>query len=97
MKRVLNAPYSKTFHLWALATGAVISGNFTGWNLGNNESIMSIIGLATGFGGLLYATLIITSMYWALTFSLAEMSAALPFSGGQATFMMTAFGNMYVY
>ena len=36
-----------------------------------------------GFGGLFYATIIITAMYWALTLSLAELSAALPFSGGQ--------------
>ena len=53
--------------LWALGVGAVISGHFSGWNLG----------LATGgWGGLFVATLVITVMYLGLAFSIAEMSAA---------------------
>ena len=50
--------------LWALGVGAVISGDFFGWNFG----------LASGgFGGLLVAALIITVMYGA-SFCVAEMS-----------------------
>ena len=53
--------------LWALGVGAVISGEFSGWNLG----------LAVGgFGGLFIATLIITVMYVGLCYCIAEMGPA---------------------
>jgi ethanolamine permease len=51
--------------LWALGVGAVISGDFFGWNFGL---------AAGGFSGLLVATGIITLMYAGLCFSIAEMS-----------------------
>ena len=46
--------YAGVWSLWALGVGAVISGDFFGWNFGL---------AAGGFGGLLLATLIITVMY----------------------------------
>ena len=69
--------------LWALGVGAVISGHFSGWNLG----------LASGgWGGMLVATILIAIMYLGLTFSLAEMSPAMPHTGGAYSFARTAFG-----
>ena len=69
--------------LWALGVGAVISGHFSGWNLG----------LASGgWGGMLIATVLIAVMYLGLTFSLAEMSPAMPHTGGAYSFARTAFG-----
>ena len=69
--------------LWALGVGAVISGHFSGWNLG----------LASGgWGGMLIATILIAIMYLGLTFSLAEMSPAMPHTGGAYSFARTAFG-----
>ncbi|MCC7274696.1 MAG: amino acid permease [Alphaproteobacteria bacterium] len=69
--------------LWALGVGAVISGHFSGWNLG----------LATGgWGGLFLATLVITVMYLGLAFSIAEMSAALPHTGAAYSFARSAMG-----
>src|SRR5688572_15800453 len=69
--------------LWALGVGAVISGHFSGWNLG----------LASGgWGGMLVATILIAIMYLGLTFSIAEMSPALPHTGGAYSFARTAFG-----
>jgi ethanolamine permease len=59
--------------LWSLGVAAVISGDFYGWNLGLD---------AGGFGGLLIATAVITIMYFGLCFSIAEMSPALPHTGG---------------
>jgi hypothetical protein len=53
MKRVLNAPYSKTFHLWALATGAVISGDYTGWNLGKMECLSKIFRFSNRIWGII--------------------------------------------
>ena len=68
--------------LWALGVGAVISGDFFGWNFG----------LAYGFGGLLVATIVITIMYFGLCYSIAEMSPALPHTGGAYSFSRSAMG-----
>jgi ethanolamine permease len=63
--------------------GAVISGDFFGWNFG----------LATGgFGGMIVAVVIMTLMYIGLCFSIAEMSPALPHAGGAYSFARTAMG-----
>jgi ethanolamine permease len=69
--------------LWSLGVAAVISGDFYGWNLGLG---------AGGFGGLLIATVFITIMYFGLCFSIAEMSPALPHTGGAYSFARSAMG-----
>jgi ethanolamine permease len=69
--------------LWSLGVAAVISGDFYGWNLGLD---------AGGFGGLLLATVLITVMYYGLCFSIAEMSPALPHTGGAYSFARSALG-----
>jgi ethanolamine permease len=69
--------------LWALGVGAVISGDFYGWNLGLD---------AGGFGGLLIAGVVITIMYYGLCYSIAEMSPALPHTGGAYSFARSAMG-----
>ena len=62
---------------------AVISGDFYGWNLGLSVG---------GFGGLLIATIFIAVMYYGLCFSIAEMSPALPHTGGAYSFARSAMG-----
>jgi ethanolamine permease len=74
--------HAGVWSLWALGVAAVISGDFFGWNFG----------LAYGFGGLLVATLVITVMYFGLCFSIAEMSPALPHTGGAYSFARSAMG-----
>lgn len=75
--------HARVGSLWALGVGAVISGDFFGWNFG----------LASGgFGGLAIATLIITVMYVGLCFSIAEMAPALPHTGGAYSFARSAMG-----
>jgi ethanolamine permease len=69
--------------LWALGVGAVISGDFFGWNFGLDSG---------GFGGLLLATIVITVMYVGLCYSIAEMSPALPHTGGAYSFGRSAMG-----
>ena len=69
--------------LWSLGVAAVISGDFYGWNLG--------LGVG-GFGGLLIATIVIVIMYYGLCFSIAEMSPALPHTGGAYSFARSAMG-----
>ncbi len=80
--------YAGVGSLWALGVGAVISGDFFGWNFGL---------AAGGFGGLLIATGIITVMYVGLCFSIAEMSPALPHAGGAYSFARSAMGPWGAY
>ncbi|CAN5811561.1 amino acid permease [soil metagenome] len=75
--------YAGVFSLWALGVGAVISGQFSGWNLGMGTG---------GWGGMLVATAIITAMYLGLTYSIAEMAAAQPHTGGAYSFARAAMG-----
>ena len=75
--------HAGVWSLWALGVGAVISGHFSGWN----------IGLAVGgWGGMFIATVIIMVMFLGLVFSIAEMSPALPHTGGAYSFARTAMG-----
>jgi ethanolamine permease len=74
--------YAGVLSLWALGVGAVISGHFSGWNFG----------LAFGWGSMFVATIIITVMYLGLTYSLAEMSPALPHTGGAYSFARSSMG-----
>ena len=75
--------HARVWSLWALGVGAVISGHFSGWNFG--------IGVG-GWGGLFIAAIIIAVMYLGLIFSLAEMSPALPHTGGAYSFARSAMG-----
>ena len=75
--------FAGVWSLWALGVGAVISGDFFGWNFGL---------LSGGFGGLLVATGFAAVMYIGLCFSIAELSPALPHAGGAYSFSRTAFG-----
>lgn len=74
--------------LWAMGVGAVISGDYFGWNFGL---------AAGGFGGLLLATLVISIMYVCMVFCIAELSAALPHAGGFYSFTRNAFGPLAGY
>lgn len=74
--------YAGVLSLWALGVGAVISGHFSGWNFG----------LAFGWGSMFVATILITLMYLGLTYSLAEMSPALPHTGGAYSFARSSMG-----
>ncbi|MGC4065237.1 MAG: amino acid permease [Polyangiaceae bacterium] len=75
--------HARLWSLWALGVGAVISGQFSGWNLG----------LASGgWGGLFLAAIIIAVMYLGLCFSLAELSPALPHTGGAYSFARITMG-----
>lgn len=75
--------HARVWSLWALGVGAVISGDFFGWNFGLD---------AGGFWGLCIATVIITVMYGGLCYSIAEMSSALPHTGGAYSFGRSAMG-----
>ncbi len=69
--------------LWGLAVAAVISGDFSGWNFG--------IAYA-GFGGMLIAFALLVIMYYGMIFSIGEMAAAQPHTGGAYSFARSAMG-----
>jgi ethanolamine permease len=69
--------------LWGLGIAAVISGDFSGWNLGLGEA---------GWGGLLIASIVITIMYFGMLFSIGEMAAAMPHTGGAYSFARASMG-----
>ncbi|HYD84953.1 MAG TPA: amino acid permease, partial [Opitutus sp.] len=75
--------HARVWSLWALGVGAVISGHFSGWNLGLGQG---------GWGGLCVAAVLIAIMYLGLIYSLAEMSPALPHTGGAYSFARSAMG-----
>lgn len=75
--------HAGVWSLWALGVGAVISGDYYGWNFGLSVG---------GFGGLLVATAIVAVMYYGLCYSIAEMSPALPHTGGAYSFSRSAMG-----
>ncbi len=78
LKRVL-----KPVHLWAIAVGLVISGDYFGWNYG--------LGKAGPFGMVL-ATLAVTVLYVCFIFSYTELSTAIPSSGGPFAYARRGLG-----
>lgn len=78
LKKVL-----KPIHLWAIAVGLVISGEYFGWNYGWGVS---------GTIGFLIATLLVTIMYITFIFSFTELTTSIPQAGGPFSYAHRAFG-----
>lgn len=70
-------------HLWAIAVGLVISGEYFGWNYGWGVS---------GTIGFLIATLIVTVMYVTFVFSYTELTTSIPHAGGAFAYAYRAMG-----
>ncbi len=69
--------------IWGLGVAAVISGDFSGWNGGIPTA---------GWGGLLVATIAVGIMFFGLFYSIGEISAAMPHTGGAYSFARAAMG-----
>src|ERR1700743_2798945 len=78
LKRVL-----KPVHIWAIAVGLVISGEYFGWNYGWGVS---------GTVGFLIATLVITIMYITFIFSYTELTTSIPHAGGAFAYAYRSMG-----
>ncbi|KAG2531305.1 hypothetical protein BBO99_00001432 [Phytophthora kernoviae] len=74
--------YARAPQLWALGIGAVISGQYYGWQSS----------LIAGFDGMLVVLSIVTVFYVMLSFSIAELSATIPAGGGPYIFALHAIG-----
>ena len=71
------------FHLWGLAVGLVISGEYFGWSYG---------WASAGTLGFLIATVVVAIMYTAFIFSFTELTTAIPHAGGPFAYAHRAFG-----
>ncbi|GGM24141.1 ethanolamine permease [Pseudomonas asuensis] len=77
-------PALGTLHLWGIAVGLVISGEYFGWSYG--------WGVA-GTLGFLVTALIVAAMYTAFIFSFTELTTAIPHAGGPFAYSSRAFGE----
>ena len=84
MKNELK-PTLGTLHLWGIAVGLVISGEYFGWSYG--------WGIA-GTLGFLMTTLFIAAMYTCFIFSFTELTTAIPNAGGPFAYSRRAFGDL---
>jgi ethanolamine permease len=73
------------FHLWAIAVGLVISGEYFGWSFGWGQA---------GTLGFLITTIVIAVMYLAFVFSFTELTTAIPQAGGPFAYSYRAFGPL---
>lgn len=77
-----------TWHLWGLAVGLVISGEYFGWSYG---------WAAAGTLGFLVTTIVIAIMYTTFIFSFTELTTAIPHAGGPFAYARRAFGSKMAF
>ena len=80
LKRTLG-----TVHLWGLAVGLVISGEYFGWSYGWGVS---------GPLGFLVATALVVALYVPLSLCLSELATCVPEAGGAFAYAQRAFGPL---
>ncbi|MED5618877.1 ethanolamine permease [Ideonella sp. BN130291] len=73
----------KTIHLWGIAVGLVISGEYFGWSYGWSSA---------GTLGFLVTALVIAAMYTTFIFSFTELTTSIPHAGGPFAYACRAFG-----
>lgn len=77
-----------TVHLWGLAVGLVISGEYFGWSYGWGVS---------GPLGFLVASAVVVALYVPLSLCLSELATAVPEAGGSFSYAQRAFGDQGGY
>jgi len=75
-------------HLWGIAVGLVISGEYFGWSYGWAQA---------GTLGFLVTTVFIAIMYMTFIFSFTELTTAIPHAGGPFAYSYRAFGPVGGY
>jgi ethanolamine permease len=76
----------RTLHIWSLGVGAVIAGEYFGWNFGLP---------AGGPMGMLIASLIVCVLYLTWVLALSELSVSMPFAGGPLAYGRRAVGKWF--
>jgi ethanolamine permease len=87
-KSVALARTLSGWHLWGIAVGLVISGEYFGWSYGWAQA---------GTLGFLVTTAFIAVMYTTFIFSYTELTTAIPHAGGPFAYSYRAFGPMGGY
>lgn len=77
-------PTLGTLHLWGIAVGLVISGEYFGWSYGWGTA---------GTLGFLVTALLVATMYTCFIFSFTELTTAIPHAGGPFAYSRRAFGE----
>ena len=77
-------PTLGTLHLWGIAVGLVISGEYFGWSYGWGSA---------GTLGFLVTALMVAAMYTCFIFSFTELTTAIPHAGGPFAYSRRAFGE----
>ncbi|MGY4532944.1 ethanolamine permease [Pseudomonas sp. TE3786] len=77
-------PTLGTLHLWGIAVGLVISGEYFGWSYGWGTA---------GTLGFLVTALMVAAMYTCFIFSFTELTTAIPHAGGPFAYARRAFGE----
>lgn len=83
LKATLNG-----WHLWGLAVGLVISGEYFGWSYGWDKA---------GTLGFLVTSILIAIMYTTFIFSFTELTTSIPHAGGPFAYARRAFGSKMAY
>ncbi|MDX1916266.1 MAG: ethanolamine permease [Methylophilus sp.] len=83
LKATLNG-----WHLWGLAVGLVISGEYFGWSYGWDKA---------GTLGFLVTSILIAIMYTTFIFSFTELTTSIPHAGGPFAYARRAFGPKMAY
>ncbi len=78
LKKSLNG-----LHLWGIAVGQVIAGDYFGWSYGWADA---------GTLGFLLTTIFVAVMYTTFIFSFTELTTAVPHAGGPFAYSHRAFG-----
>ncbi|WP_410511933.1 ethanolamine permease [Paenibacillus sp. BR2-3] len=78
----------KPIHLWAIAVGMVISGQYFGWNYGFTDG---------GVIGMIIASLLVTVFFACFIFSYAELATSIPNAGGPTAYAARAMGPFAGY
>ncbi len=73
-------------HIWALGVGAVITGEYFGWNGGLGKA---------GPIGMLLASLFVCALYMTWVLALCELSVSMPFAGGPLAYGRRAVGPWF--
>jgi ethanolamine permease len=73
----------RPIHLWGIAVGMVISGQYFGWNYGFEQG---------GTIGLAIASMIVIIFYTTFIFSYSELSTSIPHAGGPSAYARKAMG-----
>ncbi|MEE3625798.1 ethanolamine permease [Nitrospirillum sp. BR 11752] len=73
------------WHLWGIAVGLVISGEYFGWSYGWAQA---------GTLGFLATTILVAVLYTTFIFSFTELTTAIPHAGGPFAYSHRAFGPL---